>query len=207
TTKGKRLLRFNGYEYVTEKSPEKKHIGNVKIIGQKNVTFAFIHRNEVLPVCFVLLANKTQITYQQMINQISIICPLWLPQTVMVDFEKAPINVLGDAFPNIQMTGCFFHFRQTIHRKIQELGMQNDYNTNARFARQAHAFGELSDELPLAFKPLLLYFQQTYIGRTRPYGRAKPQSDLAFWNINVRITDGLVRTTNGAESWHARLKS
>ncbi|CAF1478870.1 unnamed protein product [Didymodactylos carnosus] len=100
--------------------------------------------------------------------------------------------------------------------------MQNDYNTNARFARQARmivclalipvddvvdAFGELSDELPLAFKPLLLYFQQTYIGRTRPYGRAKPQYDLAFWNINVRITDGLVRTTNGAESWHARLKS
>ncbi|CAF1154932.1 unnamed protein product, partial [Didymodactylos carnosus] len=129
----------------------------------------------ILPICFVLLPNKTQITYQQMINQISIICPLWLPQTVMMDFEKEPINVLGDAFPNIQMTGCFFHFRQTIHRKIQELGMQNDYNTNARFARQARmtaclalipvddvvdAFGELSDELPLAFKPLLLYFQQ-----------------------------------------------
>ncbi|CAF1489156.1 unnamed protein product [Didymodactylos carnosus] len=101
--------------------------------------------------------------------------------------------------------------------------MQNDYNTNARFARQARmiaclalisvddvvdAFGELSDELPLAFKPLLLYFQQTYIARTRPYGsRAKSQYDLAFWNINVRITDDLVRTTNGAESSYARLKS
>ncbi|CAF1175042.1 unnamed protein product [Didymodactylos carnosus] len=52
----------------------------------------------------------------------------------MLDFEQACINVLDASFPHIALSGCYFHLRQSIHRQIQSLGYQTQYQNDPIFA-------------------------------------------------------------------------
>ena len=54
-----------------------------------------------------------------MINKILEFAPAWNPQTIMLDFEKAVLNVLSNSFPQVSLSGCYFHPRQSIHRQMQ----------------------------------------------------------------------------------------
>ncbi|KAK3103968.1 hypothetical protein FSP39_023329 [Pinctada imbricata] len=49
------------------------------------------------------------------------------PTTINLDFESASRNAATQAFPNVQLKGCLFHFTKAIWRKTQSLGMQVDY--------------------------------------------------------------------------------
>ena len=44
----------------------------------------------------------------------------------MADFEKASTNALKYHFPNIEVKGCWFHFRQAIHRRAVKIGLKKD---------------------------------------------------------------------------------
>ncbi|CAF3984236.1 unnamed protein product, partial [Rotaria sp. Silwood1] len=78
-----------------------------------------VHREHVIPVVFCLLRRKNATTYQEMINKILEFAPAWNPQTIMLDFEKAVLNVLSNSFPQVSLSGCYFHLRQSIHRQLQ----------------------------------------------------------------------------------------
>ncbi len=78
-----------------------------------------VHREHVIPVVFCLLQRKNMTTYQEMINKILEFAPAWNPQTIMLDFEKAVLNVLSNSFPQVSLSGCYFHLRQSIHRQLQ----------------------------------------------------------------------------------------
>nr|CAD2164850.1 unnamed protein product [Meloidogyne enterolobii] len=45
----------------------------------------------------------------------------------VIDFEKAAEIALRTVFPAANIHGCFFHFKQSIWRKIQELGWTVKY--------------------------------------------------------------------------------
>ena len=47
----------------------------------------------------------------------------WSPEKVLTDFEMALINAFETKLPNIRTTGCYFHFCQSLWRKVQELGL------------------------------------------------------------------------------------
>ena len=49
------------------------------------------------------------------------------PRTVITDFEKAAMNAVSTIFPNAQRRGCRFHLGQSWWRRIQSLGMSEDY--------------------------------------------------------------------------------
>ena len=51
------------------------------------------------------------------------------------------------------------------------------------------------------------YFEDTYIGRRRPNGRATPRFPIDLWNMHFRTINELMCTNNQAEAWHRRLKS
>ncbi|XP_054734051.1 uncharacterized protein LOC129241637 [Anastrepha obliqua] len=50
------------------------------------------------------------------------------PQKIMEDFEKAIINACADIYPGTDYSGCFYHFCQSLYRKIQAEGLQELYN-------------------------------------------------------------------------------
>ena len=78
-----------------------------------------LYRDHVLPVLFVLLPGKSGQIYEKMMNNIMQLVPGWSPQRMMMDFEKAAMNMVSGRFPRIEMSGCFFHLSQSVQRFLQ----------------------------------------------------------------------------------------
>ena len=49
------------------------------------------------------------------------------PGEVMTDDELALVQSLSLAFPGAALRGCHFHFTQCLWRKVQKLGLAEDY--------------------------------------------------------------------------------
>ncbi|CAF4539884.1 unnamed protein product [Rotaria socialis] len=99
-------------------------------------------------------------------------------------FAPVPIaftkTVLGYLFLRYDTgSGCHFHLRQSIHRKLQALGHQNQYESGPLFTHNIHkiaalaflkltnvinGFEHLSIDLGDDNETILDYFEETYIG-------------------------------------------
>ncbi|CAF3051823.1 unnamed protein product [Rotaria socialis] len=70
--------------------------------------------------------------------------PTWSPRIIMLAFEKAVANVLSNNFPQVCLSGCYFHLRQSIHRKLQEQGLQKKSEDDVGFAHGIHKMAALA---------------------------------------------------------------
>lgn len=141
------------------------------------------------------------------------------PKTITLDFEKGAISALKNVFPNASIKGCNFHYNQCIFRKIQELGLQKEYNdsseddpTSVKCLLQqigALAFRPISkidellcsimdtfDHLPLS-QEFFGYYTDTWADDECLF----PRNLWNYYNFKGP------RTTNGLEGWHHRLNS
>ena len=50
------------------------------------------------------------------------------PKNVTSDFERAFLNAVGKVFKQSALYGCFFHYKQAVWRKIQEVGLMTQYS-------------------------------------------------------------------------------
>ncbi|CAF4583389.1 unnamed protein product, partial [Didymodactylos carnosus] len=71
-----------------------------------------------------LLPNKTQGTYEELFKIVDQYIQ-HKPKYVTIDFEKAAENALATVFPQCDIFGCFFHFKQC------ELRLRNEFLENA----------------------------------------------------------------------------
>jgi hypothetical protein len=100
--------------------------------------------------------------------------------------------------------------------------LKTNYETNVEFAHNVNKIGALAflppndvpqgfDDLyssvPSQLEPLLDYFEDNYIGRRRPNGRATPRYPIELWNMRERTLQNAMRTNNNAEAWHRRFNS
>ena len=51
------------------------------------------------------------------------------PPSVLSDFEQALVNALWLNFSTAEHRGCYYHYSQTIWRKVQALGLQQEYRS------------------------------------------------------------------------------
>ena len=74
-----------------------------------------------VPVYWVLMTNKTEKSYSMVFSSIieDLGCE-FKPATVGIDFEKAFIKAVGKAFPDADLIGCLFHFKQAIRRYMKQ---------------------------------------------------------------------------------------
>ncbi|CAF4702059.1 unnamed protein product [Rotaria socialis] len=199
-----RLLVFN--------SPEQTAIlesALPEIFYQLYVIHA-VHREHVIPVVFCLLQRKSTATCQEIINKIVEFAPTWSPRIIMLAFEKAVANVLSNNFPQVCLSGCYFHLRQSIHRKLQksedDVGFAHGIHKMAALAfinpnDVINAFADVSTHLGDDFQSMLDYFEDTYIGRFHANGsRAKPLFNFEYWNVYERTKTHQMRTNSSAEA-------
>ncbi len=66
------------------------------------------------------------------------------------------------------MSGCFFHFGQSIWRKLQELGLQNEYGENEELSTQARSFAALAF-VPLEVKKYLVVIESKHLYKTKMF--------------------------------------
>lgn len=100
--------------------------------------------------------------------------------------------------------------------------MKTNYENDSKFAYDVNKIGalaflpssdvqqgfdELYSTLPPILEPLLDYFEDNYIGRRRPNGRANPRFAIDLWNMRERTLNNAMRTNNQAEAWHRRFNS
>ena len=105
------------------------------------------------------------------------------PTDILIDFEWAALNSVGQVYPNTEFKGCFYHFSSNIWKHIQNLGLQNHYQDDENFALWLRMFSALAFiptndvthyfELPIdeirnnsndECDDLIDYFENTFIG-------------------------------------------
>ena len=188
-------------------------------------TLHIVIENISIPRIFVLLPDKSQVTYSRLFSALKDLGPSLQLETLMVDFEKASINAFSAVFPTTKVTGCLFHMAKNIYRHIVDLGSKSRYQTDEEFNNKIKCFTalaflpvhdvidgfiELSDDDDLP-QELVSYFKTLYIGGGRGRGerrrRVEPTFPIALWNVFERVEHNRSRTNNSIESYHNALQS
>ena len=56
-----------------------------------------------------------------------------LPRKITVDFELGLLQAVKLQFPTAKIQSCFYHYSQSIWRKVQKLGLQTTYPDDPTF--------------------------------------------------------------------------
>ena len=194
---------------------------NVPPLFSQLYTVNSIINGEVLPLVYILMANKTEESYKKLFLKLKSLEPTLSPNTIMTDFERAAINAFRTVFPNSDVRSCFFHFSQCIFRFIQSNGIQQLYKSDAEFALKmrmisAIAFVPISNvvsyfeyliennDFPEEAQPVLDYVEDTWIGRpNRRFVRRPPRYDHVLWNCFDAARQGTLKTNDACEGWHS----
>jgi len=80
-----------------------------------------------IPACFVLCSSKNKDIYLKIFRDIlnNILQRSYNIRRMTVDFETAQIEAIQETFPEIELIGCRFHFKQALIRKAKKLGLLN----------------------------------------------------------------------------------
>ena len=95
-----------------------------------------------LPAIHCLMTSKSQELYATILDRIFSNLPNFKPTTVISDWESAPRNAFKTITPNINITGCWFHYTQRIWAKVQKLGLAESFRENngiSQFVRKLMA--------------------------------------------------------------------
>ncbi|KAK0401778.1 hypothetical protein QR680_015965 [Steinernema hermaphroditum] len=175
----------------------------------------------ILPLVYCLLPDKMELTYKRALQLLFDFNPAEIrrPKNIMIDFEKAEVNVIREMLPNTQVHGCYFHFSQSVWRNIKSSGLAiryaNDvqYNVHLRkfsalaFCKEQDVlvrYSQLATQLLRdygvsdAHENFLEYFENTWVGRTT----RRPRYEISMWNCKSVTELELPRTNNSVESWH-----
>ena len=183
--------------------------------------------NNYPPIVYFLLPNKEQNTYVRMLDVLKTLLPDTFPEIMLLDFENAAQNAFRLAYPNALVKGCLFHLSQSVVRKVGELGLKVQFESNPDFNMAVKSllalsfvpvddvllqFHELADSFPDLERAdeLIAYFEVTYIqGRDRGNGRERnpPRYPTQVWNHFEDPANNVPRTTNAVEGYHNGLNS
>ena len=90
--------------------------------------------SQQFPLAYCLLPGKTKEIYVKCFTILkdSMDDLLLQPniETVTSDFKLGVIQAMQQVCPSVTSKSCFFHYSQAIWRKVQTLGLQQEYRTN-----------------------------------------------------------------------------
>jgi len=182
-------------------------------------TIHTIHNNHYIPLIFCLLPNKQKEIYTQTFRMLCNECEKlnlkFLPQTIYVDFEEAIHNSILSVWPEINIKGCRFHLGQSWWRKIQNLGLTNEYKSDSELSKYLKYFFGLPflhpEEVENCFIEDIMSIQPND-------SKIREFTDYVFDNyineesrfppkIWSEFNASTMRTTNSCESFHSHFNS
>ena len=96
-----------------------------------------VNAGRKLPLIFALMKRKTSGDYRRLFNILEekifrlIGQPDWNPKFLLSDFEGGiRLAVKSEFFRETQHWWCYFHFTQSIYRKVQLLDLKKPYDTD-----------------------------------------------------------------------------
>ena len=164
---------------------------------------------------YCLLPNKRADSYKSALREIKSAAPLWSPDGIVIDYEKAEIKAIKEIFPDVALAGCHFHFNQSLLRRFRTMGSIYKENEELRMllhflyalpfvpesdiitAWNAYS-GELSQRYPSIASVIVPYFENTWLNGDFP---------IPMWNCYLRTLAGQPRTNNVSEGSNNALRS
>jgi len=181
-------------------------------------------KTRVMPLVYILMSNRKETSYLLVFQKLASMLNNPVLKTTMTDFEYASLNAFQKVFPQSQQRECFFHFMQSVWKKIQTLGeISARYKDDAYFKFHVKylcslPFVPLPDvtdaytaiiESPFfaeharILEPLLNYFEDTWVGSVNRGGRRRrPLYPAKMWNVFDAVAQGWPKTNNNCESFH-----
>jgi hypothetical protein len=183
------------------------------------VTIHGFFHDRVVPLIFCLLTGKQIGQYRQLLKHVKnrvrqLTGHKFRPRQIVCDFESSLITAIETELPRCKIQGCYFHFCQSLWRKIQELGLSGPYR------RRKHLRHCLRKLMAIGYLPLAIVRQNfnvfstsNTIGRirrrypeitsfiqylNRTYMGPNALFPTIMWNVFDRNQDN--RTNNYVES-------
>ncbi|KAG0437973.1 hypothetical protein DMUE_3373 [Dictyocoela muelleri] len=162
--------------------------------------------------------TKCQRDYERVFNNIREITNSALKHDG-VNYEKVLANAV-DPCLNANVSYCYFHFGQSIWRKIQQIGLSGNYLQDENFDIDVKKIILLAFLQPtvIAFEycqlkahminnyeysrlnDLFNYLERMYIPINSDFEKVNlPVFNPVDWSVNGRYKDNMPRTNNGAE--------
>ena len=179
-------------------------------------TIHIMKYNQVFPMIYALLPNKQRHTYNRafmLLKDAALDLGLTLdPISLMCDFELAIIQASLLNFPNASHRGCYYHYMQSIWRKVQSLGLADVYRSNDPTLKQfIQKMAAIAFCPPAFVRPAWLGVQQeapqipNVDSLVEYFDSTWVNGQFQFQQWNYFDFDG-PRTHNHVEGWHSRLK-
>lgn len=185
-----------------------------------------------VPLVYALLTNKEATTYSVVLEEIKEAARRYrieiIPPDRVMDVELAIKNSVSGVSPRWPVQFCFFHLGQALYRKVQKVGLQEQYNDpEDRTLKEAvhsllalsfvplddlrDAYDELKETLPDELEPVKSHMEEYYvIGTTRGRGRRRqhvpPRFLPSLWNCYTATLNNSHRTNNISEGWHNKFQ-
>jgi hypothetical protein len=180
------------------------------------VTIHGSYNGRVLPFVMALLNGKQVGQYRQLLQHVKekvreVTGHRFRPTRVVCDFEQSIIIATETELVGIRICGCYFHFCQSLWRRVQEVGLARAYRQRQNLRKCLRKF------MAIGFLPMALVRQNfrllatsrrtarlirrypalqdfiNYMERNYLYGNFPP----TMWNVFDR--DGDTRTNNYVE--------
>ncbi|KAL0852123.1 hypothetical protein ABMA28_000360 [Loxostege sticticalis] len=156
------------------------------------------------PVLFILLPNKTQATYERLFtilrNQFSVII-----DNYKCDFEIATIQAVKLVYPDVKVTGCYFHYWKAILKKCQNVGF--DKTADGEFIMRLYMQLPLLPPILVPEAILSIHEIANDSEEYKSFNNYFTSQWMGIYTENVfTCYNENFRTNNPVEGWHARLK-
>jgi len=178
---------------------------------------------------FALLPDKSERTYRRLLRALKSLPELslrkrpWAPEHIIIDFELSSHRAFAKAFPLARITGCYFHFKQALLRKLKKVELYGLLEENREFDTLFNMLGSLAmvppEEVERLFDAVsrrledlevyvteefyeakideyLEYFEKTWVRKAR---NKAPRFQVHMWNQYQNALEMGPRTNNACE--------
>lgn len=178
------------------------------------IHFFALHDDDMkqLPGVFVLMSRKKMTDYMKVLQQIlRLLSTPPEAKRIVLGFESNLWKAVKYVFPDIQIRGCAFHWRQSVWRHVQEMGLQAEYiktDSACKLIRKVLALPFLpAEQITETFNALKETVNTEKLTKLMDYIRDTWISG-DIWNPTMwTVYRKSVRTDNDVEGWHNRINT
>jgi hypothetical protein len=172
------------------------------------------YTDTAFPVFFALMSRKTQALYIKVFEKMHELAPQFAPTSAMTDFEESSVSAFRHVFGDVNIKGCWFHFANAIIRRVQKVGLKDEYVSEPDVQDIVRCLLGLpllpANDITPAFDEVTLAVtnDNRFVGQLNDilhYARRQWIQKRSIGPARLCVRDNRNRTNNIMESFHAAL--
>ena len=183
--------------------------GTFRTVPKPFYQYVTIHgnfRGRIIPLVGALLSGKTTGHYREVLKTVKIHVQQvtgqrFKPGRIICDFELAIITAVETELRHCRVSACAFHFRQSLYRKLNELGLSRAYKHDLDFRHTISKF------MSMGFLPLQLVRNNFLIFSTSQTVRGLAQQYPELNRFVAYVDNTYIRGRFNPSMWNVFLRN